>query len=179
MCKKKSSLSIFFLGLILLLSSCKSIGTETTYNKKMTRGVSVSKPIYLSFNGKNAKTDPTFFFLLEKKQTNHECIYLKVRWYSPYKEKQFKGTESTLAFLINESSILTLHPIKKPRIIGYNIDKGGFEEEAIYTLTNDQLRDIAYAKNVSVELTGKYKIMTARLTKYHSFQAIKNFIENS
>ena len=161
-----------------ILAACNPIETSTSYNKALTRGVSVSKPVYLSFNGNNSKTFPTFFFLFEKKKSDEDYI-LKVRWFSPHKEKQFNGTESTLALMLDTTEIYTLKPIKKPRIIAYSLDRGGFEEEATYMLTREQMMQLAESKNVQVELTGRYNIVTARLNKYHSLVAIREFLKNS
>ncbi len=168
------SRAIFLLITVSLLSSCYAIETTRTYNKSMTRGHSSSEPIYLSFvNSQHS----SYYFLLERDITSSNYT-LKVRWISPDHELQFKGTESSLKFFVNTEEIISVLPTKLPKIAAYRIDDGGLEEEACYTLSKEQLERIAYAKSVSVELTGKYKIVIGKLNKFHSFRAMRDFLKN-
>ena len=61
--------------------------------------------------------------------------------------------------------------------VAYNIENKSHEEEAIFNLTPEQIRSLAYAKNVAVELTGRYIVIEAKFNKLNTFKAFRNFVE--
>jgi hypothetical protein len=105
---------------------------------------------------------------------------LKVRWVNIDKNyRQFNGMKSTLRFIIDKERILTFTPIKEPKLVGYDINNNSLEEEAIYKLSREEIRELAFAKSVDVELQGKYKLVIGKFNKWHTFRAFKNFINNT
>ncbi len=170
MMKQLLTLSI----LTLSLSACWYVETTKVYNRNLTKGESYSEPISLSFQDNK---DASFYFLLARNIPTEQFM-LKVRWVSPHHALQFQGKESTLKFLVNKEEILTLIPIAAPKIASYRVDEGGIEEEAIYTINRDQLTKLTQAKTVSVELTGKYKIVTGTFNRFHTFRAFRDFLKN-
>jgi hypothetical protein len=170
---KKAAL---FCVILIALCSCYSVETTNVYNKDMTMAKSVSKPIYLTFaDNKNA----SFYFLLSR-DTKFLNYQLHVRWRSPERDNMiFNDKQSTLKFLVNGADILTFHPVKRPKVVSYNLDKKGHEEEGIFFLSESEMRKIAYAKNVSVELTGKHITVNARFNNRNTTKAFRDFVENS
>ena len=167
---------IVFITVSLVLSGCYSAETTSTYNQGFTWGRSASKPIYLTF--KKAKTTPFYFML---KRDSKEMDYkLVVRWKSPRKgDLLFNGLDTTLKFLINNEQILTYKPIKRPRIVAYDLNILGHEEEAIFSIGCDDFMKIAYAKSVSAELVGRHNTMIGYFTRLNSIRAFREFVENS
>lgn len=159
--------------MIFCLSGCYSVETSTVYNKSLTQGHSSSKPIYLSF-ADNKKA--SFHFIL-KHAVASDNYHLYVRWSSPNKDLLFNSTDSTLKFLVNKFEIIDLQPIKMPKIIAYNIENKSHMEEAVFSLNAEQLRSLAYAKTVSVELTGRYIVIEAKFNKLSTFKAFRDFVE--
>jgi hypothetical protein len=90
----------------------------------------------------------------------------------------FNGTKSTIKFLINGFDIIMLQPIKEPKIIAYNLETKGHQEEAIFRLTPEQLSSLAYARSVEAELSGKYIAVIGRFNKIHTTKAFRNFVNN-
>lgn len=165
--------SFLIVSIIIALSGCYSIETKTVYNKSLTQGESSSKPIYLSF-ADNKKS--SFHFLLKHAVASDEYL-LHTMWDSPSKELLFDGKESTLKFLVDRSSIIELKPIRMPKIISYNIETKGHREEAVFLLTEDQIRSLANARNVLVELTGKYIVVEAKFNRFTTYKAFKDFVK--
>jgi len=164
-----------FILISILLSGCFSIDTTTIYNKSQTKGASESEPIYLGFyNNKHA----SFYFILKHKALAKE-YFLHVRWISNNNDILFDNLKTTLKFLVNNSEIITLQPIKTPKVIAYNLDSKGHEEEGVFSLTYDQLSLIANAKKVEVELNGKYIIVVGHFNRIHTFKAFRNFLKES
>jgi len=157
---------------MFLISGCFAVETATVYNKSKTQANSESKPIHLGFHD-NKHT--SFYFILKHKALATE-YFLHVRWMSQDKDVLFNHLKTSLKFLVNNLEIITLHPIKTPRLIAYNLDSNGHEEESIFSLTHDQLNTIANAKKVEVELTGKYLIVVGHFNKIHTFKAFRNFL---
>jgi hypothetical protein len=170
---KKATL---FVLILLGLCACSEVETTNVYNRNLTMARSTSKPIYLSFSdNKNA----SFYFLLSR-DTKFKDYQLHVRWHSPQRgELVFNDTASTLKFFVDGTKILTFHPVKRPRIVAYNLDKKGHEEEGIFLLSEEELRQIAYSKNVTAELTGKYVTVTGKFNRHNTMKAFRNFMENS
>lgn len=167
---------LLFLVTLLTLSGCYPIETSSHYNKDFTRANFESKPVYLSF--KKPK-DNSFYFILAK-DTNSNDYKLRVRWYSYNKsDVLFNGYNSSLKFLIDNEKIISFNPIKKPKIVAYNINSKSREEEAVFSLTRDEFYSIAYSKEVTVELNGKNKIATGYFNSRNSFKAFREFIEKS
>lgn len=166
---------LYLICTLFVLSSCFSIGTTSDYNKNWTRAVSTSEPIYLSFkDNKHA----SYFFTL-KHDTNDNTYLLYVYWNAPDNEQLFNGTKSTLKFLIDKEVVITLHPIKIPKTIGYDLETKGHQEHAAFALNYDQLKAIATANNVDVELTGKYIVVNSYFNKIHTFKAFNNFVDQT
>ncbi len=160
----------------MLLSSCFAIETSREYNKDMTKGSSTSEPIYLSFV--NTK-DGSFYFILQK-NINAEKYTMHVRWVCRKQEGQFNGTNSSLKFLVDSEDIISLFPALPPKVASYNIEDGSFEEDAMYSISLEDLKKITSAKKVIVELTGKYnKVIIGHFNKFHTFRAFKEFLVNS
>lgn len=167
---------IGILASMLVLSGCYPSETHSHYNKDLTWAHSESKPIYLSF--KKAK-DTSFYFLLSR-DTNRDDYKLRIRWSGSKKsDPLFNGYNSTLKFLIDNEKILTFNPVKKPKIVAYNINSSGREEEGIFSLTRDEFYAIAYSKEVVVELSGRNKIVTGYFNRRNSIKAFREFAENS
>jgi hypothetical protein len=165
-----------FALVLFALCACSEIGTTNVYNKNLTMAKSTSKPIYLSFSdNKNS----SFYFLLSR-DTKFKDYQLHVRWHSPQRgELVFNDTASTLKFLIDGTKILTFHPMKRPKIVAYNLDKSGHEEEGIFLLTEEELRQITYSKDVTAELTGKYVTVVGKFNRRNTMKAFRDFMENS
>ena len=164
-----------FISVVLLCLSGCAIETTTTYNKSLTSGYSTSEPIYLGFHdNKNA----SFYFLLKHKAPSSEYL-LYVRWNSPDHEIIFNGTKSTIRFLLDHSNVITLQPVKPPKIMAYNIENKGHIEEAVFNLTADQLQLLASAKKVEVELTGRYITVVGTFNRMHTSKAFKNFMNKA
>jgi hypothetical protein len=159
---------------LLFFNACFPVETTKIYSRDLTKGQSHSEPIYLSFlDNKNS----SFYFILSRDMAFDQFL-LKVRWINQGHDLQFNGQASTLKFLVDNESVFTLLPIKMPKIASYRIDEGGLEEEALYMLTREELTKLANAKDVSVELTGKNKIVIGTLNRLHSFKAFKDFLIN-
>ena len=121
----------------------------------------------------------SFYFLLSR-DTNRDDYKLRVRWHSSKKsDVLFNGYDSTLKFLIDNEKILSFNPIKKPKIVAYNINSNGREEEGIFSLTRDEFYTIAYSKEITVELNGKNQTVTGYFNRRNSSKAFREFAENS
>lgn len=161
-----------FLFTLIALSGCYSSETSSHYNKDLTWAHSESKPIYLSFK----KTKDTSFYFLLSRDTNRDDYKLRVRWHSSKKsDVLFNGYDSTLKFLIDNEKILSFNPIKKPKIVAYNINSNGREEEGIFSLTRDEFYTIAYSKEITVELNGKNQTVTGYFNRRNSSKAFREF----
>lgn len=167
---------IQFAILLLALTSCYSVETNSTYNQGFTWGRSTSKPVYLTF--KRAKELP-FYFLLNR--NSREVDYkLIVRWKSPRKgDLLFNGLETTLKFLIDNEKIFTYKPIKRPRIVAYDLNSRGHEEEATFSISSEEFMKIAYAKSVSAELSGRNNSSIGYFSRRNTIRAFREFAENS
>ena len=161
----------------ILLSGCW-IETSSNYNISMTSMRSESKNIGISIPNKK---QPHYYFILSSSTDDGDPKdVLKVRWVSKNKNrKTFDGMKSTLRFIINKEEVITLHPRSFPVRIGYNINDGTCEEEGIYNITREQLKKLAYAESVDVELTGNHMIVVGKFTKYHTSVAFRNFLKNT
>ena len=165
-----------FAVLSLVLTGCYSVETSSTYNQGFTWGRSNSKPVYLTFE--KAKELP-FYFLLNRdsKQVDYKLI---VRWKSPRKgDLLFNGFETTLKFLIDNEKILTYKPIKRPRVVAYDLNSRGHEEEATFSINREDFIKIAYAKSVSAELSGRYNTSIGYFSRRNTIRAFREFAENS
>lgn len=162
--------NILVLSILLLLSACAA-NTDVVYNKNYTRSVSITEPIHLSFQ--DNKLAP-FYFILKHKSPSDECKLL-VRWSSPDAELIFNGQNTVIKFLVNNQNIISRQPIKQPRIVSYSIEKG-HEEEAVFTITIEELKQLANAKKVDVELNGRYITVIGHFNKLQTFRALKKFL---
>ena len=166
---------VAIVALVMSLSGCYPIDTTTVYNKSWTKAYSTSEPIYLSFrNNQHA----SFHFKLKHNAPSKEYL-LYVYWDSPTNDILFNGVKSTLKFLINGFDLIMLQPVKAPKIIAYNLETKGHQEEAIFRLTYEQLNSIAKARSVEAELTGKYIAVIGYFNRIHTLKAFRNFTSNS
>lgn len=167
---------VSFVVVLLMLSGCYAIGTSSSYNSGFTWARSHSKPIYLSF--KDTKTTP-FYFLLNRdsKQKDYKLI---VRWRNSKKgDILYNGFDTTLKFLIDKSKILTFKPIARPKVVAYNLNSRTHEEDGIFSIGEEEFREITYAKSVTVELTGRHNTVVGTFNRRNTFKAFKEFIETS
>jgi hypothetical protein len=164
------------IAISFVLSGCYSIGTNNDYNRDFTWGKSRSKPIYLSF--KDTKSTPFYFMLSrDSKKQDYE---LAVRWTTKKKGNVlFNGYDTTLKFLIDKAQILTFAPIKRPKIVSFNLNSKGSEEEAIFSLSSEEFMKIAYAKSVTVELTGRNNTVVGIFSRRNTIKAFRDFAETS
>jgi hypothetical protein len=169
---------IFLVIIPFVLTSCFAIQTNTSYNHSLTKSKSESDRIFLTFA--DTKHASFSFVLLSSNQRGHTHDTLKVRWINPDRYvSQFDGLKSTIKFLIDNEDIITLHPLKEPVFVSYNLETKSTEEEISFLISRDNLTKIATAKDVKVELSGKHRIVNARFNRWHTFKAFKNFVENS
>lgn len=164
--------SVFVLLVLLSATGCSCVKTSTVYNKQWTKSTSTSKPISLGFKDNQ---DAQYHFLLRHDYGSRDYM-LYVYWDAPNADLLFNSKKSTLKFFIDRESIIELVPIKTPKIISYNLETKGHQEEGCFALTESQIRTIANAKYVDVELTGKYITVAAQFNKFHTFKAFKDFI---
>lgn len=162
----------------VMLSGCWMLDHTTDYNRSMTEMFSRSGEIKISIPYKKS---PIFYFILSSELNGKEKRdVMKVRWINSHNGYNlFDGMKSTLRFVIDDGEVLSMHPRSMPSKIGYNLNNNTSEEEAIFNITRDQLKSLAYAKSVKVELTGKDITVSGHFTKYHTFRAFKKFVENS
>lgn len=167
---------IILVALSITLSSCYPASTNSTYNPNFTWGRSSSKPIYLTF--RSAKVTP-FYFMLNRDSKEND-FKLIVRWKSPRKgDLLFNGFDTTLKFLIDNQKIFTYSPIKRPRIVAYDLNSRGHEEEAEFSINREEFIKIAYAKSVRAELTGRRDTMIGVFSRRNTLRAFREFAENS
>ncbi|MDP4832676.1 MAG: hypothetical protein NWP91_04335 [Rickettsiaceae bacterium] len=164
------------IAISFVLSGCYSIGTSNNYNSELTWGKSRSKPIYLSF--KDTKSTPFYFMLSrDSKKQDYE---LTVRWKSNSKgDVLFNGYDTTLKFLVDKAKILTFSPVKRPKVVAFNLNSKGAEEEAIFSLSSEEFMKIAYAKDVTVELTGRRNTVMGVFSRRNTIKAFRDFAETS
>jgi hypothetical protein len=103
-----------------------------------------------------------------------------VRWKSPRKgDLLFNGFATTLKFLVNNETIYTYTPIKRPKIVAYDLNSRGHEEEAVFSIGREEFIKIAYAKSVNAELTGRRNTMIGVFSRRNTIRAFREFAENS
>lgn len=170
---------VTFIITTLILTGCHPVPVSTTYNRSLTSSKSESDRIFLTFD--NTKGASFNFILLSENDHGTQRDLLKVRWTNPDRyESQFNGLKTTLKFMIDKEEIITVRPIKAPTFVGYNIENKTSEEEIIFTVPRNVLEKLAHAKKtVTVELTGKHRIVNARFNKWSTFRAFKNFVDNT
>lgn len=163
----------FVMVIAFILQSC-SPKTTISFNSEYSWAASESAPIHLSFA--NTKEAPFYFIL--RRDSNYKDIRLHVFWQASNNDILYNSYETSLKFLIDNEQILTFNPIKAPKIIAYNIDKKGHEEEGVFSLSIEQFLLIAYANKVMVQLEGKNKTVIGNFNRWKTFRAFKNFAEN-
>lgn len=161
-----------------MLSGCFNVYTSTNYNVSMTSMSVKSSVIHLSVKD---KTTPPFYFILESfNDDGFPKDVLKVRWVNHDKRSRlFDGMNSFLRFEVDRSHFIVLKPRSLPRRMGYDVNKNAVEEEAIFNITREQLKDLAYAKSVEVELNSKHKVYMGKFNRWHTFRAFKDFLKNT
>ncbi|NRB11484.1 MAG: hypothetical protein HRU35_07770 [Rickettsiaceae bacterium] len=158
--------------ILFLTTGCFPVETTNIYNRKLTSVKSVSKPVYLSVP--NTKKT-TFYFILS--YNSRDCLYrIHVHWRNPKsKELLFDGRNSTLKFLVDNKKLLKFYPEKHPRVTKYDLDSNGHEEEAVFVLNNKEFYLLAEAKNVDVELSGRYITIHAKFNVRNTKKAFQDF----
>lgn len=172
--QKNNIAKVAIIVLASCLSGCYPIETTTLYNKNWTQAYSSSEPIYLSY----ANNQPASFHFKLKRHAPAKEYLLYVYWDSPDNDILFNGTKSTIKFLVDGVDIIMLQPIKEPKIIAYNLETKGHQEEAIFKLTEAELRALADARRVAIELTGKYITVIGRFNKIYTTKAFRHFVNN-
>ncbi|MDX2050447.1 MAG: hypothetical protein SFT93_04695 [Rickettsiaceae bacterium] len=161
------------LGLIIL-SSCSIGSTINSYSEDAKVGYSISKPAYLSIkNTKNSR-----FYLILERNINSDEFLIKVRAISRTKNKQLLNPKENLKFQI-DSQIISLPPVKQPRIVAYHIEPQSVEEELTYKISREDFTKIAHAKNVLVEVKLKNETKIGKFNKFSSFPVFRDFLHNS
>jgi len=162
--------------LLVSLVGCYSVETSNSYNHNFTWAESSSQPIYLSIRD----TKGTSFYFLLSRDSSQQDYKLKVRWHSPRKgDILFNSFNTTLKFLIDNERILSFQPVSRPRIVAYNLNSRGHEEEGVFSLTQEEFVQIAYANRVNVELNGRNNSVSAIFNKRNTFKAFQDFAKNS
>ena len=103
-----------------------------------------------------------------------------MRWKSGKKgDLLFNGFDTTLKFLVDNKEIYTYRPVKRPKIVAFDLNTRGHEEEAYFSIGRDEFMKIAYAKSVSAELVGRNNTMIGYFSRHNTFRAFREFAENS
>jgi hypothetical protein len=170
---------IIFAVTALFLTGCYPVHVNTAYNHSLTKSASESDRIFLTFA--NTKHASFSFILLSVNNHGPPHDLLKVRWKNPDRYiSQFNGMNTTLKFMIDNEEIITLKPIKNAIFVGYNMEDKSSEEEITFAVSRADLEKLAYAKKgVTVELTGKHRVVNAKFTKWSTSRAFKNFVNNT
>lgn len=169
---------IISLLVMLFLTGCYPVPVHTNYNRSLTSADSESDRIFLSF--RETKHALFSFILISKNEHGEKKDFIKLRWKNPDRyQSQFNGMNTTLKFMINNEEIITIKPIKNPVFVSYNIEDKTSEEEGLFEISRAELERLAYAKDVKVELSGKYRIVNAHFNKWSTFRAFKNFVKST
>ncbi len=168
--------SLFFLIIISLLSGCYPVDTVSLFDDNIDYAESHSRPIYLTFRDNK---DSSFYFLLSKE--SEESYYkLIVRWQNPNKsDLLFDGERTSLKFMVDRQNVYSFHPVKKTKVVSYDINSGGKEEEGVFEIPHAVFREIAYAKYISVQLKGRAKTVIGEFNRLNTKKAFRDFYENS
>ena len=160
----------------IMLSGCWMLEHNTEYNRSMTSMKSSSGEIRISIPHKKS---PPFYMILESELDNRENKdVLRLRWVNKdQRYTLFNGMKTELRFVLDEDKVILMYPRSLPRKIGYNLNDHSQEEEAVFNITRDQLKRLAYAKSVDVELRGNKVVVVGHFTKYHTFRAFRKFVE--
>ena len=125
------------------------------------------------------KGELPFYFMLNRdsKEVDYRLI---VRWKSSKKgDLLFNGFKTTLKFLVDNEKIFSYKPVIRPRVVAYNLNSRGHEEEAIFSINREEFMKIAYAKSVSVELLGRNNTSIGYFSRRNTLKAFREFAENS
>ncbi len=167
----------FFIFILLaFVSSCYNVETSTRFSDDIRFGASKSQPIYPSF--KNNRNSPYYFIL--NKDSNENFVKMTVRWVNKNRATSlFDGEHSSLKFFIDKLKIYTYYPATKSKVASFDINSDTHEEEIVYNIPLEEFKEIAYAKEGVIELTGRSKVITSYLNKYHTRKGFVNFYESS
>lgn len=167
-------ISVIFI-LFPLLAGCYPIYTDSIYHDDEFAEYK-SEPVYLSFRDNK---DASYYFLLSK-DSDSDNFRIIVRWKNKNKSTLlFDGERTTLTFLVDRQKIYKYHPAMKTKIVMYDINVNGHEEEAVFDIPNDIFRQIAYAKYVTVELKGRSKTVIGEFNRLNTHKAFRDFYQNS
>lgn len=167
---------LLFIIIATSFCGCYPVETNNSYNYNFTWAQSSSKPIYLSFRD----TKGTSFYFFLSRDSLDQDYKLRVRWKSMRKgDILFNGLNTTLKFLVNHERLLTLQPIARPKIVAYDLNSSGHEEEGIFSLKPEEFAQIAYAKNVTVELTGRNNSVMGTFNRRNTLKGFQDFAKNS
>lgn len=162
------------MSVLQIISGCYQVQMNPRYNSNLTWARFDSSPVHLSFQ--DTKTTP-FYFLLGRDSNNNK-YRIRVIWYSPTTgDILFNGYGTTLKFLVNNEKIMSFAPVSRPKIVAYDINSYGHEEEAIFLLTRDEFFEIAFAQDVQVELNGRNNTVLASFNRRNTFRAFRKFAE--
>lgn len=175
MSKIITTFSIIIVSL-LLISGCYPVETDSSFNDDYNFAEFRSEPVYLSFR---ENKDNPYYFLLGK-DSDSGNFRITVRWKSRSKGTLlFDGERTSLKFLVDRKKIYQYHPIAKTKVVVYDINIGGHEEEAVFELSEDVFREIAFAQYVTVELKGRSKTVIGEFNRWNTKKAFRDFYQNS
>ena len=167
---------LFFLLALTLISGCYPIDTVSIFDDNIDYAESYSRPIYLTFrDNKNS----SFYFVLNKESEDPHYTLI-VKWKNPNKsDLLFDGERTSLKFMVDRKNVYTFHPVRKTKVVAYDINSGGKEEEGMFEIPHDVFRKIAYAKYVSVQLKGRSKAVIGEFNRFNTKKAFRDFYEKS
>ena len=162
--------------LVTALAGCYPIDTESTFSDDYNFAESKSRPVYLTFRDNK---DASFYFLLSKESDTTD-FRITVRWKNRNKGTLlFDGQRTTLKFLVDREKIYQYHPVMKTKIVSYNLNISGHEEEGVFEVPEEVFREIAYARHISVELKGRRKTVFGEFNRLNTKKAFRDFYEKS
>ena len=161
---------------LTLISGCYPIDTVSIFDDNIDYAESYSRPIYLTFrDNKNS----SFYFVLNKESEDPHYTLI-VKWKNPNKsDLLFDGERTSLKFMVDRKNVYTFHPVRKTKVVAYDINSGGKEEEGMFEIPHDVFRKIAYAKYVSVQLKGRSKAVIGEFNRFNTKKAFRDFYEKS
>jgi hypothetical protein len=137
-----------------------------------------SEPIYLVHSNMESSS---FYFIINRHFKDDAQDYnILVRWRSDDSKGNFASKkDNNLKFLIDNSELMSLEQISKPKIIGIDFDSGKTEDECVFKVTRQQLERLASAKRVRAELVGRERIVAAKFSRFVTFRLFKQFLRQS
>jgi hypothetical protein len=169
---------IRFFTLLILLSSCvSSVSTTTYFDEVREEYIDLSQPIELVLE--DYAGPKTSAILLLERNRSQEKYFIKVRWNLESKYRPEIAAEDSLKFMIDEKILYNFSPIATPRILGINIEPRSFEEEAIYEVPRELLEICLRADQIKVFVSGKKLALKADLSSKIQKLAFKDFLAHT